>query len=1450
MIRFLRSINIENIDDFNDLSFDLCKKNQLTNRIDMQICKDNPWSYDLLKQFQDALFYISYDYDLKFSYRNRPNIDNLYDLFKDWYRSIYHVDYSYDIKKENSTLIFIFKDKKTADENNDFIEDFKEFLKFIGYYNFFEIKIKIIKAKVEEVEEIDFEQLQKEKEEKLNKAKEISQKQILKQEEEKAISNAKRKEAIRRNTKGNYNFVECIKDIDISSGNIEIIGKIFQCQSDRFDKNKHVIGIYDNNLDAIFVNFTKLKDIEDYQEAIDCNVLIRGCPFNDERNKSISIQGHEIELLEEDEVIKEESLDKRVELHLHTKMSTMDAVSTMEQYCKYASKLGMKAIAITDHGVIQGYPDAQKAGKKYNMKILYGAELYMVNDELEFIKNPANLKLISANYVVFDLETTGLSCRHNRITEFAGVRIEKGTIVSRFDILINPECDIPELITEKTRITNDMVKNQPTFKEAKEQIKDFIKDAILVSHNADFDIPFLNESLLREGDTVLENPVIDTLSLSRYLIPNSRNHRLGTLCSKFEVEYSTSSAHRADYDANVLAEVWLRMIPILTQKNPNMLHSDLAKLEISKEALKHIHPYHIVVLAKNYEGLHDLYRIISASHIDYLSSSGGSPRVPRNLLVKYHKNLLFGSACFNSEIFEIASHKSINALKEAVSFYDYIEVQPLRNYTYLVNNKDYGSLEEIKDILLDIINVADELNIKVCATGDVHYCYESEKEARDVYIASEAVGHMEHPLYLPPYQDKNSKLVVYENPSQNLLSTDDMLKEFEFLGKEKAYEIVVANTNFFANKCEDLIPIPNDKLYVPKIENSEQMLRDLCYGNAYKIYGNPLPEYIAERLEKELNGIINNGYSVIYYIAHLIVKKVYEDGYLVGSRGSVGSSFAATMANITEVNPLPPHYICPKCHHFEWTKDEYPNIVSGYDLPDKVCPKCGSKLIGDGQNIPFETFLGFNAEKTPDIDLNFPSDYQKRAFDYTKVLLGEDNVFRAGTIETVQDKTAFGYVKGYYEKRGIDPNSVSNAKINYLVSRCQDVKRTTGQHPGGIIVIPNTNSVYDFTPIQYPGNDPESDWKTTHFDFNSIHDTILKLDLLGHVDPLALKMMLELVDIDIKDIPMHDEKVLSLFSSVDALNLEDNKLNEATGALALPEFGTPFVRGILEETQPKSFSDLVIISGLSHGTGVYQDNAQTLINKKIATLQEVIGCRDDIMTYLVSKGIDAPVAFSIMEDVRKGRGIKEEFEIIMKKHNVPQYYIDSANAIKYMFPKGHATAYVMMAVRVGYFKVYYPLEFYAVYFSIRCKKWEISTMIKGKEAILNRYNELKMKSRSKTEKISDKEKEIMSTLEVAVEMSQRGYKFENISISKSQASTFVIDYQNKSLICPFSIIDNLGEDAALSVIKAREERPFSSIADLEKRSKLNSTNIKDLQNLHVFDDLSEDDQMSLFDFNY
>ena len=1473
MIRFLHSIDINNVDDF-DIDFEMLGYNRFDKkRLDMVIVKQTPWRYSLLRQFQDGLEKITYKYLLRFSYIVRPNISDVISLFEDWYQTIYRLPHNLNITGINEEQIGIeYANEAEKEQYQSAIEDFKSFLDFLSYEFVIvetikpvdedEVEIserklkKIIKEADKEADEtiatvdetpeandasVAEELIEKEREE-LSKNAGDAFLEIAKRNQQAMIEERKR---ARLNKRGNYQPIENIDSINVNSGSVDFNGKVFSIEIKEFGGRKRLnVGVGDAEGGAIYVNMYENNQVND--EVINhlvrnTNVRIRGVAYQDDFNKTLTIKGHYIDILPPDVVEPEKSEQHRVELHLHSQMSAMDGVASMIDYCEYAKALGHTAIAITDHAVVQGYPDAQKAAKTAGLKMLYGCELYMVEDNLNAIKNPCKTPLNKAKYVVLDLETTGLSCRYNRVIEFGAVRIESGVETGRLDILINPGCPIPKKIASITKITDEMVKNQPTMDEAFPRILEFLKDAILVTHNAEFDFSFLQEELIRCGRPILTNPVIDTLALSRYLFPKARAHRLGDLCRNLEVNYDEETAHRADYDASVLNDVWQPMIVLLNKQKPGITHEDLGKLEVSQELLTHLRPTHVCAIAKDKEGLKQLYKLVSMAHIDYLATD--APKIPRREIQNLRSHLIIGSACFNGEVFRTARYYNEDTLKKVMSFYDYIEIQPLENYSWLVNMGDLSE-EEIVQYIKDIVKAADDIKKPVCATGDCHYVKREDKKYRDVYISAKGLGGVLHPLN--PYA--RSRLPRFENPDQHFRSTDEMLEAMAFLGEDKAFEITVTNTNLVAEMVEKLVPLPNDVLYTPSIDNCEQMLTDMVFEKAHKLYGDPLPELIQNRLETELHGIISNGFSVIYYIAHKIIKKTNDDGYIVGSRGSVGSSLVATMANITEVNPLPPHYLCPHCHHLEWVNEVDPDVRSGDDLPEKKCPICGEDMIHDGQNIPFQTFLGFNAEKVPDIDLNFPPDYQARAHAYTKELLGEQNVFRAGTISGVEEKTAFGFARGYIERLGLDPDTYPRAKIAYLASGCVGVKRTTGQHPGGIVVVPREYEVYDFTPIQYPADDKDSAWKTTHFDFRSIHDTILKLDLLGHVDPMALKMMADLTGIDIHTIPMNDPDVLSLFSSSKALKMKHDYLQNRTGAMGIPEFGTENSRRILEETMPTKFSDLVIISGLSHGTNVWSGNAEKLIQSGQATLREVIGCRDDIMTYLINKGLPSNISFAIMEDVRKGKGLKPEYVEIMKANKVPQYYIDSCNLIKYMFPKGHAVAYVTQAVRVGYFKIYYPLEFYATFFSVRCDQYDIEAMIKGENAIINRLDELKLKSRSKTEKLSPKETEQIKTLSMALEMVQRGYKFENISIERSDSVNFVVDKENNALIPPFITIDGLGANNAQTVVEARKDGPFHSKEELLRRTKLTSTNVDDLSKMGVLDGLDETDQLSLFDF--
>ena len=1498
MISFLKSIHIDNVDDF-DMDFEMVGRNRFKHeQIDMVIVKKTPWQYEFLHQLQEGLNGVSYPYFVRFSYIKKPTSKDVSILLKDWYQSIYHIPFPYEVETNKTSITIVFDDEMEKDLCSNTIFDFKDFLAFINYDFMVEEQVKahapVVEEKVlekpveqeivsqenavEEVAEepeneetsIDVEsniEVEEENEE-AKEIKETDEATALIEKEKEAMQEVtedfylekmkenlrelqNEKERQRLSKRGNYKLIEKIDDITLESDHVDFVGKFFSKEEKEFGgKKKVILGVFDTAGGAIYVSqFINASFTEEILKKLSWgdNLRIRGVTKFDTFNKQLTINGHYVDPLPPDEVEHEEG-ETRVELHLHSNMSAMDGISNMDVYCKQAKLMGHKAIAITDHGVVQGYPDAQAAARAYGLKILYGIEFYMIEDRLKYIMNPSDQILNKASYVVFDTETSGLSAKYNRVIEFGAVKVEHGSVVNRFDILINPGKPLPRKIVELTGISDDDLAGQPTMEEALPKIMEFIGDSILVTHNAEFDISMMNAELKRYGYDTIKNPVIDTLMLSRYLFPESKAHRLGALCRNMEVEYNEDEAHRADYDAKVLNDVWQPILAKLTKDNYEMRHKDLDKLQITNEHYKHMRPSHVVAIAKDKAGLKDLFKLVSYSHVNYFADV---PKIPRGEIQKHREHLLIGSACFNGEVFNAGRYYEKERLLETMKFYDYIEVQPLENYSWLVNMRE-NTEEEIKNIVNDIVSGADELGIPVCATGDVHYADRTRKVFRDVYIFAKLLGGVNHALN--PYSRAREK--EFPNPDQHYRSTKEMLECMSFLGEKKAYEIVVTNTNKIADQVEFLEPTPNTHLYTPTIENCDNMLREMCFKKAHELYGDILPEYIEKRLNRELDGIINNGYAVIYYIAHKIIKKANEDGFIVGSRGSVGSSFVATMANITEVNPLPPHYRCPKCKHLEWTSETMPEYKSGYDLPEKKCPICGEPMVHDGQNIPFETFLGFNADKVPDIDLNFPNDYQGKAHDYTKVLLGETNVFRAGTIETVAEKTAFGYAKGYIERllisKGIDKLDAKNmadnypkAKIGFLASGCVDVKRTTGQHPGGIVVVPKENDVYDFTPVQYPADDLESRWQTTHFDFHSIHDTILKLDLLGHVDPLALRLMCELAGVDMKSIPMNDPKVLSLFSTPEALGMSTDFDKNETGALGIPEFGTGFVRGILETTRPKSFSDLVIISGISHGTNVWQGNAEEIIKQGKATLQEVIGCRDDIMGYLISKGLPPGTSFKIMEDVRKGKGLKEEYIDMMKANNVPDFYINSCQLIKYLFPKGHAVAYVTMAVRVGYFKVYYPLEFYCVFFSVRSKQYDIQTMIDGKDAIIKKIVELDTKVKNK-EKLSVKETEQLKTLHIALEMYQRGYKISNINLYKSDSVNFVVDKENKCLIPPFSTVDQLGENNAQTVVEARKEGPFTSKKDLLRRTKLSQTNVEALSRMGVLNDLDEDDQLTLF----
>ena len=1154
--------------------------------------------------------------------------------------------------------------------------------------------------------------------------------------------------------------------------------------------------------------------------------IIRGTLSYNQFDKEDSLDLYNFEVLDkEDEVRVDEEEVKRVELHAHTNMSAMDGICDVGDLIKQAAEWGHKAIAITDHVAVQSFPDAQRTQaalkkKGKDIKILYGIELNVAPRTLDIVKNPTNIDLKDATYVFFDLETSGLSPVFDDIIEFGAVKAKNGIELDRIDILINPGHKISKFTEGLTGITNEMLADKPTLEEVLPKILEFLGDDILVAHNASFDIGFLQHAI--QGK--LKNPIIDTLPLCRYLFQDEKRYSLGNLCRSKGIDYDEESAHRGDYDAEVLKELFVSAIlPKLLNDKIATTHDVLATLQ-SPEVTRKMHPYHANLLVKNMVGMKNLFKILSIANTDYFTAQA---LVPPHIINQNREGLLIGSSCARGEIFELASTKSEAEVIEAMEWYDYIEIQPLDQYQILVDTEKVESMEKVKKIIDFIIDCANKANKPICATGDSHYINADQAIAREVFISTPAIGGGFHPLF-----DYRKRIKQY--PIQEFKTTRQMLDAFAIFGEEKAYEYVITNPNKIADMIEYCYPI-KDRLYPPSIPDSDDQLRNKCYENAHNMYGDELPEIVSKRLERELNCIISNGYSIMYVIAAKCVANSNSQGFLVGSRGSVGSSFAATCAGITEVNPLKPHYRCPKCRYNDFTVDETV-YRSGYDLPDKDCPVCGHKLIGDGHNIPFETFLGFKGDKVPDIDLNFSALNQSDSHLFIREMFGEDHVFRAGTIASAASKTAFGYAKKYYENLGVE---IRNAEAARIALMCEGVKRTTGQHPGGLIVIPSDMDVTDFTPVGHPADDIDSEWLTTHFAFEAIHDNVLKLDMLGHVDPTAIRMLQNLTGLDPKEIPLNDKEVIKMFNGEPLIG------NEKLTAAGLPEFGTVVARKMLADTNPTSFADLTKISGLAHGTDVFYGNIRDLILDNSCTITNCIGCRDDIMIALMEYGLEPLTSFKIMEAVRKGKGLTEEEEKLMVEKGVPDWYIGACKKIKYMFPKAHAVAYCLMAVRIAWFKLYKPLEYYATYFTWRSDAYDIEAMVAGKNEIEKRYKALQARV-SNNEKLSVKENALMTFYEIAIEMYQRGYSFSNINLEKSLDVEFAVDLENNQIIPPFKVCDGIGGNASSSVIEARKNGPFVSKEDLRSRTKLNDTNLKLLEKLGVLKGLNETDQLTLF----
>ncbi len=1235
-----------------------------------------------------------------------------------------------------------------------------------------------------------------------------------------------------------------IEQVDSALGEIVIAGMIRKVD-EREIRNERTILMFDltDFTDTItvkmFIANAQLPEVKEYIKKGNF-IKVKGVAALDRYDQEISITSVWGIRKSQDnrEVRNDLSLHKRVELHCHTKMSDMDGVSSVFDIIKQAIRWGHKGIAITDHGVVQAFTDAyhtmedlkgkyKKKGEELDFKIIYGVEAYLVDDTRQIVINSMGQNF-NDTFVVFDLETTGFSAEVDRIIEIGAVKIKNGEIVDNFSKFVNPKIPIPFRIEKLTGINDSMVMEAEPIEKILPEFLEFCGDAVMVAHNAGFDTSFIINNAERLG-IKYDPTIMDTVLLAQFVIPNLHNYKLDTLCKHLAV--SLENHHRAVDDAQATAYIYLKMVKMLEERDI----FDLDKLneagKLDDEAIKKLHQYHCIILASSEQGRINLYRLISASHLQYFSRF---PKIPKSLVNKYREGLIIGSACEAGELFRaMVNGRSEAEIARIVSFYDYLEVQPIGNNRFMIEKDDYyvKNEEDLRDLNRRIIALGEKFSKPVVATCDVHFLNPEDEIYRRIIMAGKG------------FDDADNQAPLY------LHTTEEMLHEFDYLGSDKAYEIVVENTNKILNMCEDIIPVRPDKR-PPVIENSDQMLRTICENRALELYGNPLPEIVKERLDRELNSIISNGYSVMYIIAQKLVWKSNDDGYLVGSRGSVGSSFAATMAGITEVNPLSPHYLCPKCYYNEFDSEDVKKFAggAGCDMPDKICPRCGHKLNKMGFDIPFETFLGFKGNKEPDIDLNFSNEYQSKAHSFTEVIFGKGQTFKAGTIGTVAEKTAYGYVFNYFkdksEKEG-RPIVKRRCEIERIAEGCVDIRRTTGQHPGGIVVLPIGDEIHSFTPVQHPANDCTTSIVTTHFDYHSIDHNLLKLDILGHLDPTMIRMLQDLTGIDPLEIPLDSKEVMSLFKDTSALGITPADIGGCKlGALGIPEFGTDFAMQMLIDTKPQYFSDLVRIAGLSHGTDVWLGNAQVLLKEGKATISTAICTRDDIMIYLIQKGIESETAFTIMEKVRKGKGLTEEQETIMREHDVPDWYIWSCKKIKYMFPKAHAAAYVMMAWRVAYCKVFYPLAYYCAYFSIRANAFDYEKMAMGRDKLEYFIDDYKNKKSLGT--ITNTEEDELKDMRIVQEMYARGYDFMPIDIYKAKARSFqIIDGK---IMPSFKVIDKVGEVAGEGIEIAARAGEFLSKDDLRARAKVGQTVIDKLNDLGLLGSMADSNQLSLFDF--